>query len=67
MSKLYTFLVPFTGIMSVWLEAESEEEARAEVMKGNWLDSNEELFESHPEKGMDLINVEEITEGEIEE
>jgi hypothetical protein len=53
--------------MSVWLEAESEEEARAEVMKGNWLDSNEELFESHPEKGMDLINVEEITEGEIEE
>jgi hypothetical protein len=67
MSKLYTFVVPFSGTMSVWLEAESEEEARQNVLDGNWWDSNEESFESHPEKGMVLVQVEEITEEEIEE
>jgi hypothetical protein len=67
MSKLYTFVIPFSGTMSVWLEAESEEEARQNVMRGDWWDSNEESFESHPEKDMVLVNIEEITEGEIEE
>ena len=67
MSKVYTFVIPFSGTMSVWLEAESEEEARLSVERGDWWDSNEESFESHPEKGMVLVEVEEITEEEIEE
>jgi hypothetical protein len=64
MSKLYTFVIPFSGTMSVWLEADSEEEARSDVMQGNWWDSNEESFESHPENGMVLVQVEEEEESE---
>ncbi len=64
MSKLYTFIIPFSGTMSVWLEAESEEEARQNVMRGDWWDSNEESFESHPEKDMVLVQVEDVEEDE---
>lgn len=64
MSNIYTFVIPFSGTMSVWLEADSEEEARSEVMQGNWWDSNEESFESHPENGMVLVQVEDAEESE---
>jgi hypothetical protein len=64
MSKLYTFIIPFSGTMSVWLKAESEEEACQAVMRGDWWDSNEESFESHPEKGMVLVQVEDVEESE---
>ncbi len=67
MSKLYTFVIPFSGTMSVWTDAESEEEARQDIMRGDWWDSNEESFESHPENGMVLVNIEDNTEEEIEE
>ncbi len=67
MSKIYTFVIPFSGTMSVWTDAESEEEARQDIMRGDWWDSNEESFESHPEKSMVLVNIEDNTEGEIEE
>ena len=43
--NLYTFVIPFSGTMSVWTDAETEEEARAKIMQGDWLDSNEESFE----------------------
>ena len=66
MSKLYTFVIPFSGTMSVWTDADSEEEARQDIMRGDWWDSNEESFESHPDKGMVLVQVEDNPE-EIEE
>ena len=53
--NLYTFVIPFSGTMSVWTDAETEEEARAKIMQGDWYDSNEESFESRPEKSMTLI------------
>lgn len=56
--NLYTFVIPFSGTMSVWTDAETEEEARAKIMQGDWLDSNEESFESRPERSMTLIKVE---------
>ena len=56
--NLYTFVIPFSGTMSVWTDAETEEEARAKIMQGDWYDSNEESFESRPEKSMTLIEVE---------
>jgi SLT domain-containing protein len=62
MSKLYTFVIPFSGTMSVWLEADSEDEARQNVMNGNWWDSNEETFESHPDQGLVLVQVEDVDE-----
>lgn len=64
MSKLYTFVIPVSGTMSVWLEADSEEEARQDVLNGEWLDSSEESFESHPDKGMVLIQVEDVEESD---
>lgn len=60
--NLYTFVIPFSGTMSVWTDAETEEEARAKIMQGDWYDSNEESFESHPEKSMTLIKVEPLNE-----
>ena len=60
--KLYTFVIPFSGTMSVWTDAETEEEARAKIMQGDWYDSNEESFESHPERSMTLIKVEPLNE-----
>jgi hypothetical protein len=65
--NLYTFVIPFSGTMSVWTEAETEEEARAVILKGNWVDSNEETFTSHPEKSMTLIEVEPLNEEELYE
>lgn len=55
--NLYTFVIPFSGTMSVWTVAETEEEARADILNGDWLDSNEESFTSHPEKSITLIEV----------
>ena len=64
--KLYTFVIPFSGTMSVWTEAESEEEARKDILQGNWWDSNEESFESQPDRSMVLIQVENVDEnGEV--
>lgn len=60
--NLYTFVIPFSGTMSVWTDAETEEEARAKIMHGDWYDSNEESFESLPEKYMTLIEVEPLNE-----
>lgn len=60
--NLYTFVIPFSGTMSVWTDAETEEEARAKIMQGDWYDSNEESFESRPEKSMTLIKVEPLNE-----
>lgn len=60
--NLYTFVIPFSGTMSVWTDAETEEEARAKIMQGGWYDSNEESFESRPEKSMTLIKVEPLNE-----
>ena len=60
--NLYTFVIPFSGTMSVWTDAETEEEARTKIMQGDWYDSNEESFESRPEKSMTLIEVEPLTE-----
>jgi len=64
-SKIYTFVIPFSGTMSVWLEAESEEEARQKVLRGDWSDSDEQSFESFPEESMVLLRVDEITEHDI--
>ena len=64
--NLYTFVIPFSGTMSVWTEAESEEEARKDILQGNWWDSNEESFESQPDRSMVLIQVENVDEnGEV--
>lgn len=60
--NLYTFVIPFSGTMSVWTDAETEEEARVKIMQGDWYDSNEESFESRPEKSMTLIKVEPLNE-----
>lgn len=60
--NLYTFVIPFSGTMSVWTDAETEEEARTKIMQGDWYDSNEESFESRPEKSMTLIKVEPLNE-----
>lgn len=64
--KLYTFVIPFSGTMSVWTDAESEEEARASILRGDWWDSNEESFESQPDRSMVLVQVENLDEsGEV--
>lgn len=60
--NLYTFVIPFSGTMSVWTDAETEEEARTKIMQGDWHDSNEESFESRPERSMTLIEVEPLNE-----
>jgi len=60
--KLYTYMIPFSGRMSVWTNANSEEEARAAILRGDWLDSFEESFESHPEKSVTLIREEELSD-----
>ena len=60
--NLYTFVIPFSGTMSVWTDAKTEEEARTKIMQGDWYDSNEESFESRPEKSMTLIKVEPLNE-----
>ena len=60
--NLYTFVIPFSGTMSVWTDAETEEEARTKIMQGDWYDSNEESFESRPERSMTLIKVEPLNE-----
>jgi hypothetical protein len=67
MSKIYTFVIPYSGTMSVWTDADSEEEARAKIMEGDWWDSSEETFESHPEKSIVLVETEDIKEGEFTE
>ena len=46
MAKTYYFEMPFSGYQTVWLEAESDEEAWAMVSNGDWEDSSENSFES---------------------
>lgn len=60
--NLYTFVIPFSGTMSLWVDAETEEEARAAILNGDWWDSNEETFEYHPERSMTLIEVEPLND-----
>lgn len=62
MKKLYTFVIPFSGTASVWTDAESEQEARQNILSGDWWDSNEESYESHPEKSMVLVEVANLDE-----
>ena len=59
--KTYTFIMPFSGTQTVWLEAESEEEAWAMVRNGDWWDSDEQTFNSH-NLDATLLEVEEIPE-----
>ena len=59
--KTYTFIMPFSGTQTVWLEAESEEEARDMVRRGDWWDSDEQTFDSH-NLDATLLEVEEIPE-----
>ncbi len=59
MSKLYTFSMPFRGTQIVWLEADSEEEARRLVQDGDWEDSEETTFESVTDYAV-LVNTEEL-------
>jgi len=61
--KIYTFTMPFNGRQTVWLEAESEEQARAMVLNGDWEDSEEQTFNSD-NYDAELIDVEEILEEE---
>lgn len=62
MRKLYTFLIPFSGTASVWVDAESEEEARAAILRREWWDSNEETYKTHPEHSMVLAHTENLNE-----
>ncbi len=59
MSKLYTFSMPFRGTQIVWLEADSEEEARRLVQDGDWEESEEQTFESVTDYAV-LVNTEEL-------
>jgi hypothetical protein len=59
--KTYVFTMPFSGQQTVWLEAESEEEARDMVRNGDWDNSEEETFVSHNIYA-ELIDVEEHEE-----
>ena len=59
--KTYVFTMPFSGRQTVWLEAESEEEAWVMVHNGEWDNSEEETFNSH-NLDAELIDVEEIPE-----
>lgn len=66
--KQYMFQIPFAGTMTVWTDAESEEEARKAILRGDWNDSEETSFESRPDDNMILLRVDDLTEeGEIEE
>jgi hypothetical protein len=59
--KIYTFTMPFNGRQTVWLEAESEEQARAMVRNGDWDDSEEQTFNSD-NYDAELIEVEDLPE-----
>jgi hypothetical protein len=59
--KLYTFTMPFSGRQTVWLEAESEEQARAMVLNGDWDNSEEQTFNSD-NYDAELIEVEDLPE-----
>jgi hypothetical protein len=59
--KIYTFTMPFNGRQTVWLEAESEEQARAMVLNGDWDDSEEQTFNSD-NYDAELIEVEDLPE-----
>jgi hypothetical protein len=61
MSNIYTFSMPFRGTQTVWLEAESDEQAWAMVHQGDWEDSSENSFESEPSASV-LVDVQEIEE-----
>lgn len=61
MSNIYTFSMPFRGTQTVWLEAESDEQAWAMVHQGDWEDSSENYFESTPSASV-LVDVQEIEE-----
>lgn len=63
MSKLYTFSMPFRGTQAVWLEADSEEEARRLVQEGSWEDSEEQTFESVTDYAV-LVSTEELDNDE---
>ena len=63
--KTYTFIMPFSGTQTVWLEAESEGEARDMVRNGDWDNSDEQTFNSH-NLDAELIDVEEHEEDEDE-
>ena len=62
--KTYIFTMPFNGRQTVWLDAESEEEAWAMVRNGDWDNSEEETFNSDNYDAT-LLEVEEIPEEEI--
>ena len=63
--KTYTFTMPFSGRQTVWLEAESEEEAWVMVHGGEWDNSDEQTFNSH-NLDAELIQVEDDEEDEDE-
>ena len=50
--KQYTFEVPFSGMMRVWLDAENRDEAFEKLNNGDWEESQEIAFESIPERGV---------------
>jgi hypothetical protein len=62
--KIYTFTMPFNGRQTVWLEAESEEQAWELVRNGDWENSEEETFNSDNYDAT-LLAVEEVLEEEI--
>ena len=61
--KTYVFTMPFSGRQTVWLEAESEEEAWELVHGGEWDNSDEQTFNSH-NLDAELLDVEEHEEQE---
>jgi DNA-dependent RNA polymerase auxiliary subunit epsilon len=63
MSQLYTFSMPFRGTQAVWLEADSEEEARRLVQEGSWEDSEEQTFESVTDYAV-LVHTEDLDDEE---
>ncbi len=65
MSKLYTFSMPFHGRMDAWVEAESEEEAFELIRNGDWEDSDEQTFESEPDKAVLILTEELDSDGKV--
>ena len=63
--KTYVFTMPFSGRQTVWLEAESEEEAWEMVHGGEWDNSDDQTFNSH-NLDAELIDVEDDEEDEDE-
>lgn len=57
MANIYTFTMPYRGRTEVWLEADTEDEARERVARGDWDDSEDQTWESEPLHAQ-LISVE---------